>query len=167
MRRPFPRYPGCPVCGEPEVNPATMAVRWSWDDSTGVVVARFLPDARHTGYASRVHGGILTALFDECLAWACAVACGSFCLTGELKVRFIAPAEIGQALDLRGWTVTSWGGYIRAEGEALSPHGAVVARAYGTYSALPREESLAMRMALATAPGDFDVLAERPGEKGS
>ena len=159
MRRPFPFYPACPVCGDPRTNPTTLAVRWEWDEEGSLVVGSFVPDARHTGYADRLHGGILTALFDECLAWAAAVSCCSFCLTGELRVRFHAPAPIGGALSFRARTAARWARYVRAEGEVLAADGTVVARASGTYSALPREESRAMSAALTGAPGCVDVLA--------
>jgi acyl-coenzyme A thioesterase PaaI-like protein len=158
--RPFPSYPACPVCGDRTVNPGALEVRWSWDDLRRRAVGRFVPGPEHTGYAGVLHGGLLTALLDECLAWACAVAKGAYCMTGDLQVRFRTPARLRETLEITSWTVETWGPYVRAEGEVLGPSGVVVASATATFAALSREESQTLQAALRLAPGDVDVLTE-------
>ncbi len=158
MRRPFPRYPRCPVCGDPDVNPAALAVRWSWDADAGEVVGSFTPSADHAGYAGRTHGGLLSALLDECLAWAAAVSRRSYCMTGELSLRFKRPARTGDPIAIRGRVTEARGPYVRTEGEILSARGDVLATATATFAALPRSESEAMRAALDLSPADVDVL---------
>lgn len=160
--RTFPSYPACPVCGDRDVNPAALGVRWEWDDGRRCVVGRFRPGAEHAGYAERLHGGILSALLDECLAWACAVERHGYCMTGELSVRFKVPAKLGETIEITGRALTSWGPYVRAEGEARSPRGELIARASSTFATLPREESLRLRAALRFGPGDLDVLDGPP-----
>jgi acyl-coenzyme A thioesterase PaaI-like protein len=156
--RTLPFYPACPVCGDREVNPAALAVRWVWDEERRCVLGRFCPGAEHTGYAGRVHGGILSALLDECLAWACAVERRSYCMTGEISVRFKVPAKLGEPIELTGRALTSWGTYVRADGEARSAGGELIATASSTFAALSREESLRLHAALRFAPGDLNVL---------
>jgi len=156
--RTFPSYPACPVCGDREVNPATLAVRWEWDEARRCVVGRFRPGAEHAGYEGRLHGGILSALLDECLAWACAVQRRTYCMTGELSVRFKVPASLGETIEITGRALTSWGPYVRAEGEARAPRGELIATASSTFATLSREESLRLHAALRFAPGDLDVL---------
>jgi uncharacterized protein (TIGR00369 family) len=107
-----------------------------------------------------VHGGLLSAILDECLAWACAVEKKAFCVTGEIQVRFKSPARLGETLQIAAWAVNSWGPYVRAEGEVLTPEGNLVASATGTFASLSREESAAMQAALCLRPGDIDVLAD-------
>jgi acyl-coenzyme A thioesterase PaaI-like protein len=158
--RTFPFYPACPVCGDRSVNPAALEVRWVWDEERRCVLGRFRPGDEHTGYAGRLHGGILSAVLDECLAWACAVERRTYCMTGELSVRFKTPAKLGESVELTGRAVTSWGPYVRAEGEARSAAGELIATASSTFAVLSREESLELRAALRFAPGDLDVLAE-------
>jgi acyl-coenzyme A thioesterase PaaI-like protein len=160
--RTFPTYPLCPVCGDPKINPAALAVRWVWDEQRRCVVGRFCPDARHTGYAGRLHGGVLSALLDECLAWACAVERRTYCITGELSLRFKLPAKLGENIEVTGRALTSWGIYVRAEGEARSPGGELIATASSTFAALPREESLRLQAALRFAPGDWNILEGAP-----
>lgn len=158
MARTFPRYPACPVCGDPAVNPAAMAVTWAWDEATGRVVGVFTPGNRHAGYAERLHGGLLSTLLDECMAWAAAMTAGSYCATGDLQVRFKAPARLGEELVVAGWSETSWGRYVRARGEA-SAGGVTLATACATFAAMPRAEALALRAALTFSEHDIDVLA--------
>ncbi len=160
MLRPFPFYPACPVCGDRAVNPGALAVRWAWDDERRRAVGRFRPGAEHSGYAGQLHGGLLAALLDECLAWACAVEKGAYCVTGELDVRFRSPARLGETLEIAAWTVSSWGPYVRAEGEVLAPGREVLASATGTFAALSPAESRALHDALRLRPGDVDVLGD-------
>ena len=162
VARTFPTYPACPVCGDRDVNPAALGVRWEWDRERRCVVGRFTPGAEHAGYAERLHGGILSALLDECLAWACAVDRHTYCMTGELSVRFKVPARLGETIELTGRTLTSWGPYVRAEGEARSPRGELIAKASSTFATLSREESLRLRAALRFGPDDLDVLDGAP-----
>lgn len=151
------------MCGDPAVNPAALAVRWWWDAAAGRVVGSFLPGCHHTGYADRLHGGLLAALFDEALAWACAVERRTFCYTGELKVRFKRPIPLGKPLELAAWVCVTRGPYLRAEGNATTAGGGVVATAAGTFATMPRDEALALQHALRLAPGDVNVLEEGRG----
>jgi len=157
--RPFPCYPACPVCGDRTVNPGSLEVRWSWDDARSRAIGTFVPGTEHTGYAGVLHGGLLTALLDECMAWACAVDRRAYCMTGDLTVRFRSPARLGEALEIGAWTVASWGPYVRARGEAVAASGVPVATATATFAALSRQESWALQAALRLSPGDVDVLA--------
>lgn len=156
----FPTYPACPVCGDRDVNAAALEVRWFWHPERGRVVGHFVPGDRHTGYAGIMHGGLLSALLDECLAWACAVARRSYCVTGELTVRFKRPARLGDRLEVSGWTTAAWGPYQKAEGEARASDGTLLASVAATFSAMPRAQAEALRRALVFEPGDIDVLGD-------
>lgn len=159
MRR-FPTFPGCPVCGDPSTNPGALAVTWYWDEAGRRVVGHFTPDSRHTGYAGRMHGGLVSSLLDEAMAWACAVDRRTYCVTGELNVRFKSPATLDERLEVRGRALgAAWGPYLKAAGELRAAGGALLATASATFSCLPVAESLSMRAALRFEPGDLDVLA--------
>ncbi|MGE5234956.1 MAG: PaaI family thioesterase [Acidobacteriota bacterium] len=161
MRRPFPTFPACPVCGDPTVNSGTLGVRWEWDGEHHRVEGSFVAGACHMGYEGRLHGGLLSALVDEGMAWACAVERHSYCVTGDLAVRFRVIAPLGVPLAVLAWVAgETWGPYLRAKGAVLAPDGREVATASATFSALPRDESCRMRQALHFQPGDLDVLDE-------
>lgn len=157
LRR-FPSYPACPVCGDPATNPSSLGVLWSWDPQRRAALGRFTPGPLHAGYAGTLHGGILTTLLDECLAWACAVHMRAYCVTGELDVRFRRPAVIGDELVLSGWSLNSWGRFVKARGEARSETRGEVATCLATFVALPPAESEALHAALRLEPDDVDVL---------
>lgn len=147
------------MCGDPTVNPATLSMRWWWDAAESCVRGTFTPDHRHTGYAGMMHGGVLSALLDECLAWAAAVQMRTYCVTGELIVRFKAPATLGQPFEMSARAATSRGPYARVEAEVRAADATLIASAEGTYVALPREQALTMRSALRLTDDDLDVLA--------
>jgi acyl-coenzyme A thioesterase PaaI-like protein len=98
------------------------------------VVGHFTPGRDHAGYAGRMHGGILSALLDECMAWACAVERRSFCVTGDLRIRFKSTARLGEEIEVTGVAETGWGHYLHASGEANSAGGAMLATATATFA---------------------------------
>lgn len=158
MRR-FPTLDQCPVCGDPDVHPGSLGVTWWWDEERREAFGEFRAGSGHSGYAGRVHGGLLTALLDECMAWACAVERGSYCVTGDLRVRFKEPAPIAEPLEVRARVSgETFGPYLRAEGRILTATNVVVAAASASFAALPRDQALRMRDALRFLPGDLDVL---------
>jgi acyl-coenzyme A thioesterase PaaI-like protein len=59
------------------------------------VKASFIPGPQHQGFHDVVHGGIISAVLDEAMAWATAHA-DVWAVTGEMRVRFRQPLEIGE-----------------------------------------------------------------------
>lgn len=159
VRQPFPSYPLCPVCGDPARNPLALGVRWFYESEAPRVVGTFTAGDNHTGYEDTLHGGLLASLLDECLAWACAAARGSYFMTGELTLRYKTTAPLGIPIEISGVAGEARGPYVRAHGAARLPDGIVVATASGTFAAIPRGRALHLRQALHIAPGDLDVLA--------
>jgi acyl-coenzyme A thioesterase PaaI-like protein len=158
----FPTLDDCPVCGDPDRHPGSLGVTWWWDDERREAFGVFQAESGHSGYAGRVHGGLLSSLLDECMAWACAVERGSYCVTGDLRVRFKGPAPLAEPLEIRARVSgATWGRYLQAEGDVRTAAGAVVATAAASFAALPRDEALRMRDALRFLPGDLDVLVAR------
>jgi acyl-coenzyme A thioesterase PaaI-like protein len=62
-------------------------------DGDGVKVS-FIPIPEHQGFQDVVHGGIISSVLDEAMAWAVAHA-GVWAVTGEVRVRFRQPLKIG------------------------------------------------------------------------
>jgi uncharacterized protein (TIGR00369 family) len=61
------------------------------------VHALFVPGLEHQGFDGVVHGGILSTLLDEAMAWATAAA-GIWALTAEMHVRFRRPVRVGERI---------------------------------------------------------------------
>jgi acyl-coenzyme A thioesterase PaaI-like protein len=80
----------CFGCGDD--NPIGLHLRFT-PDGEGVK-ASFVPGPEHQGFDGVVHGGIISAILDEAMAWATAHV-GVWAVTGELRVRFRKPLSIG------------------------------------------------------------------------
>ena len=105
----------CFACGP--TNPAGLHLQFEQVD--GDVVARFVADARHGGWAGVVHGGILTTILDEAMAYTMYFR-NVRALTGRLEVRFRQPAIQGMELTVRARVVAE--GRRHADVEAAILH---------------------------------------------
>jgi acyl-coenzyme A thioesterase PaaI-like protein len=126
------RWPPAPPDGSPiefdpaslvggELNPFAMGARYFRDGDEAV--GRVTLGPCYEGPPDRVHGGVICAVFDEvlgCVFRATGTASG---FTGELTVRFEAPAPLGVELEFRGRLVGSKGRRQFLEGEATGPDG--------------------------------------------
>jgi acyl-coenzyme A thioesterase PaaI-like protein len=72
-------------------NPIGLRLRFAADGDG--VKASFTPNPEHQGFHDVVHGGIISTILDEAMAWATAHA-GVWAVTGEMRVRFRQPLEI-------------------------------------------------------------------------
>jgi acyl-coenzyme A thioesterase PaaI-like protein len=85
-------------------------------------------DARHEGAPGCVHGGWISALFDQIVAVAAARAATQPALTATLTIRFLAPTPIGTELTLEA-TATLRGERAVHASATLRARGAVTAEA--------------------------------------
>jgi uncharacterized protein (TIGR00369 family) len=60
----------------------------------GSVYSRWTPQLNHQGYDGMVHGGIISTVFDEVMAWA-ATNAGIWAVTGRLSTTYRKPVEVG------------------------------------------------------------------------
>ena len=81
----------CFGCGDD--NPIGLHLRFA-PEADGVK-ASFIPGPQHQGFQDVVHGGIISAVLDEAMAWATAHA-GVWAVTGDMRVRFRRPLKIGE-----------------------------------------------------------------------
>lgn len=111
----FPGFPNCFVCGKD--NP--RGLRTSFHPEGDGVAATFNPDKTLVGYEDAIHGGIISALLDEAIIWACYAKTGRFGVTAELIVRFIKPMLAGNTFQVIGRMVKDMGKLWIAEGEIV------------------------------------------------
>ena len=60
----------------------------------GSVFSHWTPQVNHQGYDGMVHGGIISTVFDEVMAWAVTNA-GIWAVTGRLSTTYRKPVEVG------------------------------------------------------------------------
>jgi acyl-coenzyme A thioesterase PaaI-like protein len=94
-----------------------------------VVISR-----RFEGPKGAAHGGIIAAYLDEILGVAALRATNKVSVTGELTVRYLAPAPLETPLLGRAHLVTDHGRYFDVEGTLeLLTNGRLVARGRGRF----------------------------------
>ena len=81
----------CIGCGDD--NPIGLRLRFAADEHG--VRASFIPGPEHQGFHDVVHGGIISTVLDEAMAWATAHA-GVWAVTGEMRVRIRQPLNIDE-----------------------------------------------------------------------
>jgi len=137
----LPHTRSCFVCGE--ANTAGLKLRFETDGRT--VRTRFLVRAEHVGFKDTVHGGIIAALLDEVMVWACAVRTKRFAFCAELNVRFIQPVRPQETVIATGELVADRRGKIfEARSELRNEAALLLARASGKYLPIQQEKVLEM-----------------------
>ena len=125
--------------------PISVLLGWDFvarDDAAGVLTLRLPPRPEFGNPVGFIHGGIVTAMMDECMSGAMNLQLPDDLVlpTIDLTVRFIRPAlmvphtGIGRVLN-RGQRV----GHM--SGELLDPDGRLVASASASCMILPRPKA--------------------------
>jgi acyl-coenzyme A thioesterase PaaI-like protein len=85
--------PKCFGCGQE--NPIGLKLSFQWDGQTAT--AEFSPGELHQGWPGLVHGGIISCLLDEAMAYA-TVFQGLTCLTAKMWAKLKHPVPLGEPL---------------------------------------------------------------------
>jgi uncharacterized protein (TIGR00369 family) len=102
-------------------------------------------DRRFEGWEGIAHGGIVTTILDEVMAWAL-VDNDAWGLTARMQVEFKRPVPIGRRIRGEGRVVEVRRRIIRAEGVLLDARdGTVLATAEGTFMAAPDDRKQALK----------------------
>lgn len=104
-----------------ELSPVSVGATYFRDGDE--VVGRVSVGHCFEGPPERVHGGIVCAIFDEVMGSVFRATGTASAFTGELAVRFEAPAPIGVELEFRSRLVGESGRKRFLEGEATGPDG--------------------------------------------
>ncbi|MDD5679488.1 MAG: PaaI family thioesterase [Kiritimatiellae bacterium] len=125
-------HPHCIVCGEWN-NQGLKLFFQACED--GSVEASVKCSQILQGYTGLMHGGVISTLLDGAMT-NCLFAHGKAALTGELKVRFLAPVVADRTATVRAWIRTSRAPLHTMESELLQA-GRVVARATAKFMEAP------------------------------
>ena len=136
----LPNYSRCFVCGHG--NPRGLNVRF---DTDGVRVwTQFVATDEQMGYHGVLHGGIQSALLDECMGWAACMHRGVLFLATELNVRFVKSGPLHVPLIVQAQMTVDRGRLCEATGEIVDEQGTVYSRGKGKYFPLSKEETARM-----------------------
>ncbi len=123
----------------------------------GSVFSHWTPETNHQGYDGMVHGGIISTVFDEVMAWSVSNA-GIWAVTGRLSATYRRPVEIGVPTLARAelGNVTSRTAEVKATIRRESD-GLLLAEASALFIRVSKEQSEAWQEKYARANGDSDA----------
>ncbi len=157
--RRLPRTRGCFVCGYH--NPAGLGLDLHSDGRLVRATVVFRPE--HAGFSGVVHGGLITTVLDEMMAWVIGVNTRSFAFAAELNVRFVRPVSPGSELTASAELAENRRGRLfRTTARLVDGSGATVAEATGTFLPIPADRHGALFADFADDPSDW-VGPAKPG----
>lgn len=121
-----------------ELNPFSMGALYYRDGDE--VVGHLHLGKCFEGPPERVHGGVICAIFDEVMGSVFRATGTASAFTGELAVRFVAPAPLETDLVFRGRQDDAVGRRRLMSGEATAPDGTVFATATATFIEMTPEQ---------------------------
>ncbi|MBI2763138.1 MAG: PaaI family thioesterase [Chloroflexi bacterium] len=96
-------------------------------------------DPAFQGWEGVVHGGILSTILDEVMAWS-VIGRDTWGVTARMAVEFRRPVEVGRRLRAEGTVAEARRRLFRTEGRVLDAlTGEILATSTGTYVAAPPE----------------------------
>jgi acyl-coenzyme A thioesterase PaaI-like protein len=105
----------------------------------------FVPATRTEGYTGMVHGGIITTVLDEVMAWSL-YRQGIWAVTGQLTTRYRQPILLGERTTARGMLVRDRGRAIEMRGEIRrDADGVLLADATATFIRVPEAKAMEWR----------------------
>lgn len=141
----LPRSKGCFVCGQPEDNPRTLGLKFSWNEETHRTETEIAPDSTWCGYEGIVHGGVIASVFDDAMGWAVRQETGTWSVTGELTVRYVRPVLSGGRYTVEGWVEKAAGRRIAAAAFLADKDGTRLAEAKGLFFHVRQENERSPR----------------------
>jgi uncharacterized protein (TIGR00369 family) len=121
----------CFACGELNEIGLHLALKF---EPRRCYVDLTIPD-RFEGWEGLIHGGIVTTILDEVMAWAL-IEQDSWGVTARMNVQFHRPVLVGQTIRAEGWIVESKRRIQRTAGRIVETEtGLELATADATYVA--------------------------------
>jgi len=133
----------CFGCGR--LNAHGLQMQFRTDPEGNGVWSRFVPDARFEGYQGVIHGGIVSTVLDEVMAWSLYRE-DVWAVTGQMTVRFRKPMLVGEPTRAIGYIgerrrrTIEMRGEIRRESDNV-----LLAEATATFVAVPEDQAKAWR----------------------
>ena len=123
------------------------------------VWAPFTPTSAFEGYGGMIHGGIISAMLDEIMAWSL-YRQEIWAVTASMTTRFRKPVEVGVPVRLVGRMLANRGRVLEVRGEVRrAEDDALLAEATATFMRVPDAQAAAWNERYLTGP----VLAGEGG----
>ena len=113
---------------------------------------------RFGGWEGIAHGGIVTTILDEVMAWAL-IEHDHWGVTARMIVEFKRPVPVGSRIRGEGWVVEARRRIVTAGGHLLDADGQVLATSEGLYVAAPEAKKAELK-----ARYQFAIVPDAPAE---
>jgi acyl-CoA thioesterase FadM len=129
----------CFVCGT--ANPIGLNLHFYYEDNgicTDISLGQY-----YAGWENMIHGGIITALLDETMAWAVIYFKRSFFVTRKIEVTYLNPVLIDTPLHVKAGLMHEHekkDHFIRGTAELSGQQGEILAKARGEFVLLTKEK---------------------------
>ncbi|CAA9579188.1 MAG: hypothetical protein AVDCRST_MAG87-3157 [uncultured Thermomicrobiales bacterium] len=131
----------CFDCGD--LNEHGLHLRFTPDPHGNGVSALFCPASRVEGYTGVVHGGIISTVLDEVMAWSL-YRHDIWAVTGTLTTRYRQPIRIGEETRATGYLLKDRRRAVEMRGEIQRvADGMVLADATATFIRVPEAQARA------------------------
>ncbi|MCB1325951.1 MAG: PaaI family thioesterase [Spirochaetales bacterium] len=118
--------------GSGQENPDGLQLKLTFDEDTRTVYGEYRCPPKFQGDESTIHPGVLSVILDEIMSQI-NEAMNFDTTTGELTIRYLQPAMLGENLYLRGWFVKKNRRVVENRAEIENEIGKIVARGKGKY----------------------------------
>ena len=109
---------------------------------------------RFQGWESVAHGGIVTTLLDEVMAWS-VIGRGTWGVTARLSVAFRKPVPVDRPIRAEGRVIEDRRRTLRTAGRVLDPAtGEILAEGEGTFIAVPPDQLTRLKARYLVRPAD-------------
>jgi acyl-coenzyme A thioesterase PaaI-like protein len=127
----------CFACGT--ANPIGLKLKFYSVNDT--VCSDITLDKNHEGWQNMAHGGIITTLLDEVMAWTIMYFNRIFFVTRKMKIKYARPVPIGVPLTVKGRLVKdSKPPYVGAVADVLDDKNQILVRATGEFVEIPKDK---------------------------
>ena len=127
----------CFVCGRE--NPAGLMMEF-YELEPGVVESRLSIPQNYGGYPGVVHGGVISAMLDECSGRAAQTGTKEFMFTSEIKVRFRKNVPTEEPIIVTGTFLRRRNQVAFAHAEIRNEAGELLAESDGVFVDIPKEK---------------------------
>lgn len=133
----------CFGCGR--LNPNGLRLQFFPLETGDGVWAPFIPAREQEGYMGMVHGGIITTVLDEAMAWSL-YRHDIWAVTGRMSLSFKRPVEVGVESRVVGRLINDRGRLLDVRGELIrTSDGALLAEAEAVFARVPASQAESWR----------------------
>ena len=150
----------CFVCGQD--NPHGLRLRCRLEG--GRASLEHTAREADLGWKTFVHGGILTALLDEAMAWAAMASARRPCVTAEISVRLRRPASVGMRLRAEGEVTRAGARVLATSGRLLDAEGCELASAAAKFLPMSAQAAGLWLQDLVVGPETMPLEELFPGQ---